>query len=94
MIWWQRVIEASPYLLVVFAFVMIKILRVFTTHQQKMAEIVNRSSADHTEVSALRQEIAELKSLMHQQVINADDRRAMDTPPVAPSVAERLGNGR
>ena len=92
--WLQHVIEASPYLLVVVAFVMVKILRVFTTHQQKMAEIVNRSSADHNEVSALRQEIAELKSLMHQQVIAADDRRVPDAPPVVPSVAERLGNSR
>lgn len=74
---------------------MIPIVAVLTSHQQKMAQILNRTSGDHTEVEALRREIAELKTLIHQQAITLDSlagtQRSLEVPPPTPNLSERLG---
>ena len=53
---------------------MIPIVKMLVTHQQKMAEIIhgtaNRQS--DTEVAQLRQEVYELRPLVHQQMIALD----------------------
>ena len=73
---------------------MIPIVVILTRHQQRMAEIVHRTAGDHSELTALRHEIAELKSLVHQQAITLDTlagmQRTLSAPPSAPAVAERL----
>lgn len=74
---------------------MIKIVKVFTQHQQKMAEILNRSAADQSEISVLRKELYDLKALVNDQVIAVDGRRSMSVsgPPPAPNLSERLSAG-
>jgi uncharacterized membrane protein (DUF106 family) len=61
---------------------MIPIVKMLVSHQQKMAEIIhgtaNRQS--DVEVAQLRQEVYELKQLVHQQMI------ALDTVKSAPAV--------
>lgn len=73
---------------------MIPIVGILTRHQQKMAEILNRGSADHNEITSLRRELADLKALVHQQTITLDNlagtQRALNTPPPTPQIAERL----
>jgi hypothetical protein len=73
---------------------MIPVVAIFTHHQQKMAQILNQNAGDHNEIAALRKEIAELKSLVHQQAITLDNiasaQRMLTAPPPTPSVAERL----
>lgn len=75
---------------------MIPIVAVLTSHQQKMAQILNRNVGDHTELAALRQEIAELKALVHQQAINLDNltgaQRSLIAPPPTTNLSERLGS--
>jgi hypothetical protein len=79
---WQHVLDASPYLILFLAFFMVRLVRVFTQHQQKMAEIIHRSAADHGEIAALRQEVHDLKNMMLQQALNRDTAHT--------AVAERL----
>lgn len=74
---------------------MIPIVVALTKHQQKMAEILHRNSGDHEAIDRLSREVAELKSLVHQQTINIDSlagSRSAITPPTPPrSIEERLG---
>ena len=77
---------------------MIPIVAILVSHQQKMAQIVHRGLGDNPEVSALRNEIAELKSLVHQQTITLDNmagvHKSLDAPPPAPNLADpRSPNG-
>ncbi|HWA83098.1 MAG TPA: hypothetical protein VG820_06695 [Fimbriimonadaceae bacterium] len=87
---WNHVIEALPYVIALMAFVIIRLVRVLTAHQQKMAEILNRTNDDRADITALRREIAELKALVHENVIAADDSRRLTSPPPAPDLADRL----
>ena len=53
---------------------MIPIVGILTAHQRKMAEIIHaRQQIAPDEIAALRQEMAELKELMHQQAIAMDN---------------------
>ncbi|HVT13111.1 MAG TPA: hypothetical protein VHE55_12675 [Fimbriimonadaceae bacterium] len=75
---------------------MIPIVAVLTSHQQRMAQILNRTTGDHSEIEALRREIAELKTLIHQQAITLDSiagvqRATLEAPPPTPRLSERLG---
>jgi len=82
------------YVMIPVTALMIPIVALLTHHQQKMAQIFNRNAGDHTEIAALRGEIAELKSLVHQQAITLDNiastQRALNVPPPAPHLSERL----
>lgn len=53
---------------------MIPIIAILTSHQRKMAEIIHaKESATHSaEVQALRQEVAELKTMVYQQMLALD----------------------
>lgn len=79
----------DPELLVPLAFFMIPIVAILTGHQRKMAEILSRRQqpVETGETAALRQEVAELKDMLRQQMILQDSRPP--TPPI-PSVEERL----
>ena len=76
---------------------MIPIVALLTHHQQKMAQILNQNAGDHNAIAALRNEIAELKGLVHQQAITLDNiassQRALNAPPAAPHLSERLSSG-
>ncbi len=88
---WTQALRILPFVVFFLTVMMIKVVKVMTAHQQKMAEILNKSAGEQTEITALRQEIAELKSLVHTQVIQADDsRRLAATPPPAPTISDRL----
>ena len=53
---------------------MIPLVAILVRHQQKMAEIIHSGSGSNTaaQVEALRQEVAQLKQLVHQQMIALD----------------------
>ncbi len=53
---------------------MIPIVYILAKHQQKMAEIVHSNRVPTPEVESLRHEVAEMKALLHQQVIALDAR--------------------
>jgi len=72
------------------AFMMIRLVRVFTTHQQKMTEILTKTNADQAEIASLRRELADLRAVVNENVIAHDDRRAVSSPPPAPDLADRL----
>ena len=65
---------------------MIPIVYILAKHQQKMAEIVHSNRMPSPEVESLRREVAEMKALLHQQVIALDSRGNPSslTPPAAP----------
>jgi hypothetical protein len=74
---------------------MIPIIAILTGHQRKMAEIMhgNNASVDPRigyEIEALRRELAEVKTLLHQQAIAIDN----IAPRLAPrsEIANRLEN--
>src|SRR5471030_1159572 len=65
------------------------IVAIMTKHQQKMAEIIHgsRAAQSNDEIAALRSEVAELKQMVHQQMIALDSyagspRRSDDVPPL------------
>lgn len=73
---------------------MIPIVAVMAHHQQKMAQILHRSAADHGELAGLRNEIAELKTLVHQQSITLDTIASQQKAlPAPPPIADRLNVG-
>ena len=56
--------------------VMIPIVAILTKHQQRMAEIIHQRRDETTlypQVEALRGEIRELRTLLHQHTINMDN---------------------
>lgn len=77
---------------------MIPIVALLTQHQRKMAEIIHNSQAPSPQVNAelnsLRQDIQQLKELMHQQMIAIDSASPTmrTTPPsteLVPSKGEQ-----
>jgi hypothetical protein len=73
---------ALALLLVVVLFLLIPIVAILTEHQQKMVRLMREGRTEDgagAEVRALREEIQELKALVHQQAIAADRGRA-ETP--------------
>lgn len=73
---------------------LIPIVAILSGHQRKMAEIIHQNNRlPNGEVEALRQEIRELRHLMHQQAIAIDDvrsRQTLGSPTVPTDVRERL----
>ncbi len=66
---------------------MIPIVAVLAKHQQKMAEIMrsvphNQPQLQSPEVAQLRQEVAELKQILHRQMIQLDDLAQRSTASV------------
>lgn len=54
---------------------LIPIVAIFTTHQRRMAELIHRNHAESmalSEVAGMRDEIRQLKELVHQQAITID----------------------
>ncbi|CAN5465496.1 hypothetical protein BH11ARM1_BH11ARM1_02850 [soil metagenome] len=74
--------------------VVLPIVGIMTSHQRKVAEIFAQRSnqASDQEIGLLRQDIRELKELIHQQAIALDSTPRMTAPAPPPSVAERLNN--
>lgn len=69
----------------------IPIVAILTKHQRKMAELVHQNAQPiaNAETQMLRQEIQELKSLVHQQAIALDN---LARPiPTAERIQERVG---
>lgn len=75
---------------------LIPIVAMLTRHQQKMAEILNRSSGDHSELLAIRQDLAELKTILHSHAINLDTyagtQKSLREPPPSPTLSDRLSS--
>lgn len=85
--------EGVPFgIIIPIVALMIPIVAMLTRHQQKMAEILNQGRGDHSEIEALRREVAELKSLVQNQTIAIDNYRSFQTsvPPPAPNIESRL----
>jgi hypothetical protein len=72
---------------------MIPIVAVMAHHQQKMAQILNQNKGDHGDVVALRQEIAELKTLVQSQTIALDNlasfQKGLNAPPAYPVLTDQ-----
>jgi hypothetical protein len=73
---------------------MIPIVAILTTHQRRMAELYhsrNPQMDQHAamQMEAMRREMAELKTLIHQQAIAIDNLAPRLTPP---SVTDRMEN--
>ncbi|MDR3692356.1 MAG: hypothetical protein P4L46_23435 [Fimbriimonas sp.] len=69
----------------------IPIVAILTKHQQKMAEIIHGSGKRHeAEVAQLRNEVYELKQMIHQQMIAMDTLSTSQRRPVEPGLQERL----
>ena len=66
----------------------IPIVAIVSSHRRKMAEILaqTRSQTPNSDVQALREEIGELKALVHQQAIMVDT--LVSTPK--PAIEERM----
>ncbi|MBV6457720.1 MAG: hypothetical protein HONBIEJF_00837 [Fimbriimonadaceae bacterium] len=72
---------------------MIPIVAILTQHQRRMAEIIHANPPNQLpspEVEALRSEIRELKSLVHQQAIAIDNLAALRQPAESRSIETRL----
>ncbi|HMS53964.1 MAG TPA: hypothetical protein PKA27_01060 [Fimbriimonadaceae bacterium] len=63
--------EILPLLIPIIIF-MIPIVSILTKHQQRMTELIHGSAGNRQDVEALKQEIKELKALVHQQTIQLD----------------------
>ena len=64
-------------------FLMIPIVKMLVSHQQRMAEIIH-GTANHqanSEIAQLRQEVYDLKVLIHQQAIALDTATSHRTVP-------------
>lgn len=48
------------------------IVAILVKHQQKMAELIHQNPQPLADVEMLRREVAEMKQLMHQQMIQVD----------------------
>jgi hypothetical protein len=86
--------NVSPILIPLVIF-MIPIIAILTSHQRKMAELYvqqARTQGD-PEIAALRQEMQELKSLIHQQAIAIDSLAGRTATPPTANVPERLQTG-
>jgi hypothetical protein len=80
-----------PFMIPIIVF-MIPIIAILTSHQQKMAQIIHdqqKRQAD-PEIAALRQEVRELKELVHQQLIAMDSQVRPGISSVPPSVPESV----
>ncbi len=66
--------DILPYIIPMIIF-MIPIVAILTTHQRKMAEIMhkNNNTVPNPELEALRQEVKELKDIVHQQTLAIDN---------------------
>jgi len=74
---------------------MIPIIAILTSHQRKMAELMRPSGQPVDarvvyEIEALRREVTELKTLLHQQAIAIDNIAPRLAPPT--DVASRFEN--
>lgn len=72
---------------------LIPVIAILTKHQQRMAELIhggeqNRQSSQ--EILALRHEIAELRSLVHQQSIAVDNLVSRSVVLPSETVEQRL----
>ncbi|MBX3119652.1 MAG: hypothetical protein KF784_11345 [Fimbriimonadaceae bacterium] len=67
--------EMLPAIAVPIVIFMIPIVAILTKHQQKMAELIhgNRNIQGSPEMDMLRREVAELKTLVHQQTMMIDE---------------------
>jgi hypothetical protein len=71
---------------------MIPIVAILTRHQRSMAELIHSKSAvAPNELDAIRQEIRELRTILHSQTIALDDIRSRSmAQPADPSIQNRL----
>lgn len=70
----------------------IPIIAILTAHQRKMAQILHenaRATGVNPEIQMLREEIRELKGLIHQQAIAIDGMHRMPLP--SERIEERVG---
>ncbi len=80
-----------PLLAITLVF-LIPIIAIVTTHQRKMAELKapQHDEALLAEVARLRQELASVKELVHEQTIYLDDQRRLSPPPIPAELEDRL----
>jgi hypothetical protein len=86
----------NPAIIVPILVFMIPIIAILTSHQRKMAEIYAHQAhvQPNPEIAALRQEIQELKQLIHQQAIAMDNVTSGRVGiPQAPQIHDRMTSG-
>ena len=68
------------------------IVAILTKHQQRMAEIIHGTASEisNQDVAQLRREVAELKQLVHQQMIALDSYSSSRPPQEPVSLQKRL----
>jgi len=81
-----------PYALIIPIVVfLIPILGILTQHQQKMAQLLNeRGRVDPQELAVLREEMRQLRELVHQQTITMDSLMQYQRAAVESTVQDRL----
>ena len=87
--------EILPIFIPIIALI-IPVVAILTKHQQKMAELMRQSpqAAPSPEVHALRQEVAQMRQLMNDQMLALDQIRsalpARTDPPAIPQVEQKF----
>lgn len=87
--------EILPIFIPIIALV-IPVVAILTKHQQKMAELVRQSPqlGSMPEVHALRQEVAQMRQMMNDQMLALDQIRsalpARTEPPAIPQIEQKL----
>ncbi|MEA2554295.1 MAG: hypothetical protein QOJ65_2471 [Fimbriimonadaceae bacterium] len=84
--------ELAPVLAMA-VLMMVPIVKMFLSHQQKMAELVHRVNQQPSmpEQDQLRQELRDLKTLVHQQSITLDNLTSKLENSSEPKIEQRLG---
>lgn len=72
--------DVLPFMIPLMALA-IPIIVVLTKHQQRMAELIHGGAGNQQQIEALKREVGELRSLVHQQAIQIDN------------MSNRLGTG-
>lgn len=76
---------------------MIPIVAILTTHQRRMAELIHGKDGQYAsqanlEIQALRQEVSELRQLVHQQTIAMDGLMSLNRPMTPPEISQRISS--
>lgn len=75
---------------------LIPIVAIFSSHQQKMAQILH-GAGDRREIDALREEVSELRRQLGQQALTVDDMRtslrSLAVKPEGGPLTDRLTQG-
>jgi hypothetical protein len=72
---------------------MVPLVAIYTSHQQKVMELQARNGAlqgNSTELAMLKNEVSELKALVHEQAIALDNLASRSLPSIPSEIRERV----